>query len=51
MISTKQRTIALSLIAIAAVFVLFAAGPLVTTHQAHAFWGGGCGGGCGGWGW
>jgi hypothetical protein len=27
MISTKQRTIALSLIAIAAVFVLFAAGP------------------------
>jgi hypothetical protein len=39
MISTKQRTIAVSLIAIAAVFVLFAAGPLVTTHQAHAFWG------------
>ena len=35
MISTKQRTIALSVIAIAAVLVLFAAGPLVTTHQAH----------------
>jgi hypothetical protein len=57
MISTKQRTIALSLIAIAAVFVLFTAGPLATTHQAHAFWGrgwgwgGGWGGGCGGWGW
>jgi hypothetical protein len=50
MISTKQRTIALSLIAIAAVLVLFAAGPLVTTHQAHAFWGGGWGG-CGGCGW
>ncbi|MGC2570167.1 MAG: hypothetical protein WA364_01555 [Candidatus Nitrosopolaris sp.] len=44
MISTKQRTIALSFIAIAAVFVLFAAAPLVTTHQAQAFWGRG-------WGW
>jgi hypothetical protein len=37
MISTKQKTIALSLIVIAAILVLFAAGPLVTTHQAHAF--------------
>lgn len=56
MISTKQKTIALSVIAIAAVLVLFAAGPLVTTHQAYACWGGGWGGGCcgccgcGGWG-
>jgi hypothetical protein len=54
---SKQRTIALSVLAIAAVLVLFAAAPLVTTHQAHAFWGrgwgwgGGWGGcGCGGWG-
>jgi len=42
--------------------ILFAAGPLVATHQAHAqWWGGGWGGGgccgcfsccgCGGWGW
>ena len=55
MFSTKQRTIALSFIAIAAAVLLFAAGPLVATHQAHAFWGGGCGwggcGGCGGCGW
>jgi len=36
MFSTKQRTIA-----IAAAVLLFAAGPLVATHQAHAFWGGG----------
>jgi len=42
MISTKQKMISLSVIAIAA--VLFAAGPLVTTHQAYACWGGG-------WGW
>jgi len=41
MFSTKQRTIALSFIAIAAAVLLFAAGPLVATHQAHAFWGGG----------
>ena len=49
MLSNKKTTIAL--IAIAAVLVLFAAAPLVTTHQANAFWGGGwggCGGGCGG---
>jgi len=50
MFSTKQRTIALSFIAIAAAVLLFAAGPLVATHQAHAFWGGGWGCGCGGWG-
>lgn len=43
---SKQRTIALSVLAIAAVLVLFAAAPLVTTHQAHAFWGRGWG-----WGW
>jgi hypothetical protein len=49
---SKQRTIALSVLAIAAVLVLFAAAPLVTTHQAHAFWGRGWGwgGGWGGWG-
>jgi hypothetical protein len=47
MISNKQRTIALSTVAIAAVILLFASGPLVATHQAQA-WGGGCGGG---WGW
>ncbi|MFY9869437.1 MAG: hypothetical protein WAK17_06940 [Candidatus Nitrosopolaris sp.] len=54
MISSKQRTIAISAIAIVAVLVLFASAPLITTHQAYAFWGGGCGGGCGGcggWGW
>jgi hypothetical protein len=50
MISTKQRTIALTAIAMAAVLVLFASGPLVSTHLAHACWGGGWGGGCGGWG-
>jgi hypothetical protein len=49
MISTKQRTIALTAIAIAAVLVLFAAAPLATTHQAQAFWGGGWGGWGGGW--
>ena len=48
MISNKQRTIALSTVAIAAVIVLFASGPLVATHQAQAWGGGGCGG-CGGW--
>src|SRR5215469_11571545 len=54
MISIKKTTIAL--LAISAVLVLFAAAPLVTTHQANAFWGGGSGrargwgGGCGGWG-
>jgi len=48
MISNKQRTIALSTVAIAAVIVLFASGPLVVTHQAQAWGGGGWGGG--GWG-
>jgi hypothetical protein len=36
MTSNKQRTIALSTVAIAAVIVLFAAGPLVATQQAQA---------------
>lgn len=61
MISTKQRTIALSTIAIAAAIALFASLPLL----AYAFWGGwgeygggwgvnrcawfGCGVGSGGW--
>jgi len=49
MISNKKTTIAL--LAIAAVLVLFAAAPLVTTHQANAFWGGGWGGWGGGGGW
>ncbi len=39
MISTKQKTIALFAIAIAAVLVLFASAPLVATHQAQAYWG------------
>jgi hypothetical protein len=39
MISNKQRTIALSTIAIAAVIVLFASGPLIAAHQAQAFFG------------
>jgi len=49
MISKKQRTIAMSALAIVAVLALFASAPLVTTHQASAFWGGGWGG-WGGWG-
>jgi hypothetical protein len=63
MFSNKQRTIALSMMSIAAVMVFFAS-PLITTHQAEAFrgslgfhrgsgWGGwavGGIGGCGGWG-
>ena len=32
----------LSIIAIAAAVLLFAAGPVLTTHQAYACWGGGC---------
>jgi hypothetical protein len=32
----------LSIIAIAAALLLFAAGPVLTTHQAYACWGGGC---------
>jgi hypothetical protein len=39
MMSTKQRTVALSTVAIAAAIVLFASGPLVATHQAYAFGG------------
>ncbi|MFY9794072.1 MAG: hypothetical protein WAJ93_00125 [Candidatus Nitrosopolaris sp.] len=38
MVTSKQRTIAISAIAIVAVLVLFASAPLVATHQAHAFW-------------
>jgi len=62
MISTKQKTIALTVMAIAAVALVFALAPVATTHQAYACggwgggWGGGCGGCCGGgwgggWGW
>ena len=51
MISTKQRTIALSFIAIATVFVLFAAAPLVTAHEAQATWGHGWGWHHPWWGW
>ena len=56
-IMNMKTNLVFSIIAIAAAVVLFAAGPLVATHQAHAFWGGGWGGwgggcgGCGGWGW
>ena len=47
MISTKQKTKALTVMAIAAVALVFALAPVVTTHQAYA-----CGGGWGGgWGW
>jgi len=61
MISNKQRTIALSMMSIAAVMAFFAS-PLIATHQTEAFrggfhrgsgWGGwavGGIGGCGGWG-
>ena len=50
----KQRTMAIFALAIVAALALFASAPLVATHQASAFWGGGWGGGCcgcGGWGW
>jgi len=44
-----KTDVVFGIIAIAAAVILFAAGPLVATHQAHAqFWGGGWGGGCGG---
>ena len=36
---TKQRTVAVIAIAIAAVIVLFASAPLIATLQAQAFWG------------
>ena len=54
MTSTKQKTIAMSALAVVAVLALFASDPLVTTHQANAFWGSGWGGwgpgyGYGGW--
>ena len=49
-IMNMKTNLVFSIIAIAAAVVLFAAGPLVATHQAHAFWGGGWGGGWGGWG-
>jgi len=56
-----KANVVFSIIAIAAAIILFAEGPLVATHQAHAqWWGGGWGGGgccgcfsccgCGGWG-
>jgi hypothetical protein len=41
MISTKQRTMAMSALAIVAVLVLFASAPLVATRQARAHHGGG----------
>jgi hypothetical protein len=50
MISTKQRAAAICALAIVAVLVLFASAPLIATHQASAFWGGGWGGWGGGWG-
>jgi hypothetical protein len=50
MISTKQKTIAMSALAILAVLALFASAPLVATHQANAFWGRGWGGWGPGWG-
>ena len=40
MTSTKQKTIAVSALAIVAVIIaLFASAPLVAIHQANAFWG------------
>jgi hypothetical protein len=64
MTSTKQKTIAMSALAIVTVLALFASAPLVATHQANAFWGSYYGGGWpgyygggwpgyygGGWGW
>jgi len=45
MVSTKQRTIAISTLTIVAVLVLFASAPVVATHQAS-----GWGAGGGGWG-
>jgi hypothetical protein len=50
MISTKQKTIAMSALAIVAVLALFASAPLVATHQGNAFWGRGWGGWGPGWG-
>ncbi|MFZ0225195.1 MAG: hypothetical protein WAM42_26215 [Candidatus Nitrosopolaris sp.] len=51
MISTKQRTIAPSAIAIAAVIVLFAAAPLAATEAQAGGWHHGWGWGHHGWGW
>jgi hypothetical protein len=46
-----KTNVVFGIIALAAAVILFAAGPLVATHQAHAqFWGGGWGGWGGGWG-
>jgi len=42
-----KTNVVFSIIAIAAAVILFAAGPLVATHQAYAQW---WGGGWGGWG-
>ena len=51
MTSTKQKTIAMSALAVVAVLALFASAPLVATHQANARgWGGwGPAYGYGGW--
>jgi hypothetical protein len=40
-----KTNVVFSIIAIAAAVILFAAGPLVATQQAHAQWWGGWGGG------
>ena len=40
-----KANLVFSIIVIAAAVILFAAGPLVATYQAHAQWWGG------GWGW
>ena len=45
MTSTKQKTIAMSALAI--VLALFASAPFVATHQANAFWESGWGPGWG----
>jgi hypothetical protein len=44
-----KTSVVFGIIAVAAAVLLFAAGPIVSTHQALA-WGGGWGGGFGGFG-
>ena len=44
-----KTSVVFGIIAVAAAVLLFAAGPIVSTHQALA-WGGGFGGGFGGFG-
>ena len=48
-----KKSVVFGIIAVAAAVLLFAAGPIVSTHQALAWgggWGGGFGGGFGGFG-